>query len=268
MIKKRSLFFSLIGLFLLSSNVYAISEQPSVNINIELPLIGKCKANCNEEIGDKNIKPQDFLEMSVLLKFFRHLNHSKDIIDNNTMYKMYSFDKKIKKVKNKYKFLILYKNWITQNYDLSKFNDENKGYVKYKGIYILDENNICIGYCLMEKTYFGHQKDAIEIYKMRSLKKSNNFLKNKIVNPKLDFYEKDHGNYIERYAISDDFFEMQSFYPKELEKNLETRIKKVLNYNYIHGVDYEKISNNKLKGLENYEINPDSEDDENELDED
>ncbi|MFN4149976.1 MAG: hypothetical protein ACK4IX_03450, partial [Candidatus Sericytochromatia bacterium] len=203
----------------------------------------------------------------VLLKFFRYLNNSKDIIDNNYMYKIYDFDKIVKKVKSKYKFLILFSSDIANNFDRVKYIDYKRNYVKYKGIYILDENNICIGYCLMEKAYFGHQKDATEISQMRSLKKSTNFLKNKIVNPKLEFYEKDHGNYIERYAISDDFFEMQSFYPKELEKNLETRIKKVLNYNYIHGVDYEKISDSKLKGLENYEINPDSEDDENELDE-
>ena len=99
------------------------------------------------------------------------------------------------------------------------------------------------------------------------LNKSTNFLNNEIVNPKLEFYEKDHGDYIERYAISDNFFEMRAFYPKELEKNLKNRIKKVLNYNYINGVDYDKKSDSKLKGLSDYELNPDSEDDENEFNE-
>lgn len=256
---KKKIITFLLSFFVLNSNTYA-NNYPYVNIS----KIGECFEVCQDMFINNTAT---WSQLPTNLMFRRKLLENKFDIENDNFYSIFNFTRKTKRIKKKYKFFILFLSDIAKDFDREKYNNYKKNYVKYKGIYILDENNMCIGYCLIEKAYFGHQKNAIEISQIKNLNKNNNFLKNKIINPRLNFYEKDHGNYIERYAISDDFFEMQAFYPKELEKNLENRIKKVLNYNYIHGVDYQKINNNILKGLEEYEINQDSEDDENELDE-
>ena len=53
----------------------------------------------------------------------------------------------------------------------------------------------------------------------------------------LTFYEKQHGDYIERYALSESQFYMESFYPKVLENNIGKRLKEILNYNYEHSLE-------------------------------
>ena len=169
---KKYLILSFMSISICISNVYALSNTPYLNFSG----IGTCYKDCEEggyiEFNWKN-KPTMF-------RFMRTLSENKDNIINNRFYKQYNFKNKIKKVKKKYKFLFLYKNDIANNFDRIKYNNYKSNYVNYKGIYILDNNDICVGYCLIEKAYFGHHKDAVELSQIKSLNKSTNFLKNKI----------------------------------------------------------------------------------------
>lgn len=107
-----------------------------------------------------------------------------------------------------------------------------------RGIYILDKNNISIGYCILQQQGLVGVENEPEISQIKSLPVNLNYLKDDLMLPAgttIKFHEKDHGDYIERYAIVKDskmeYITMDGFYPKSLENKLKKRIVTVINDN-------------------------------------
>lgn len=172
-----------------------------------------------------NIPPPQ--ELNVRFTFIRLLGKNKSEIETTDIYLKDGMVIRNKKVKKKYNFFIY----------SDIFPGEKKGTEsKVKGIYILDENDRCIGYCFFDQQYIYYRRNEPEILAIKTLTKNNNYLKDELVTPSnmINFYEKDHGDFIERYAINDNNFYMEAFYPKVLENNIKSRITNMLNFNYQH----------------------------------
>lgn len=166
---------------------------------------------------------------SLIFQFDRLLGKPKNEILNHqkVINRIPSFRIKTVKLNNQY-------NSIVFKRELSRMS---------RGIYILNNSDISIGYCFLEQQYIGNLENEPEIIKIKSLSVNSNYLKNDINLPNgttLKFYEKDHGDYIERYCILDqedtenghtEHIMMDSFYPKILDSKLKKRIVTVLNYN-------------------------------------
>jgi hypothetical protein len=206
---------------LISNNTYADSSTlPSVDI--KNGLIGPDNG-ITKGVTSLEITP----EMSVSFRFKRMLGKTKSEIEVTDKLFKEGMLIHYKKVKNKYNFFIYHDVYF------GEFKNQSS---KVKGIYILDENDQCIGYCFFEQKNIFYRKNEPEIVKIKSLKVHPNYLKNylKIPASQITFYEQEHGDYIERYAINDQFFFMDAFYPKVLEQNIKDRVIEVLNYNYEH----------------------------------
>ena len=158
-------------------------------------------------------------------EYNRNLNKNKSVLASNIEY---------------YKPHIIEK----QNYNIIRFYD---GRIRWRqgivGIYILNKQDIIVGYCLIEK--IGDLKSANflstspVIAQMRALTNNNSFLQNNLTIPAnvtVNFYEQDHGTFIERYGFAEDNtyeeFVMDAFYPKEVENDLIPFIKQALNANF------------------------------------
>lgn len=213
---------------LLSFSSYAGSMvEPSVTINNGAITLG------GKQLEDKAMMMREIMNPDGSFKFTppivfrlkRYLGKTKAEIENADPEKKILFEKKYKRIKNKYDFLIY-----------SYYSEK-----KSKGVYIFDKNNICVGYCFIIRREIPTElKNEPELVKIRSLNKNSKYLKEELEIPrdKITFHEKSNGNYIERYALGTDLydfsetFELDAFYPKELEKNMSKRIADVLNTNY------------------------------------
>lgn len=125
----------------------------------------------------------------------------------------------------------------------SMHGSEKLGMYKDKGIYVFDNNDICIGYVSVIKgKTLSHLQNNPKILKMKALKKSTKYLKEDLLVPRtqIDFYEKDHGDYIERFGINKDFIFLDAFYPKDLDEYMSKKIVEVLNFNYISSKEANK----------------------------
>lgn len=233
---KKSIILSIFPV-LISLSSYANNIEPFVNINN-----GVITPN-GEPLKDDAIMIRSLVnpdgsskEPSVIIfRFKRFLGKTKQEIENLDTTKKDFFEKRYKSVKNKYNLLI--------------YSDGYK--TKAKGIYIFDKNDICIGYCFLTQRYIP--KEVInepELVKIKSLTKNAKYLNDeleKVVKNNVIFYEKSNGNYIERYALGRSLnglvetFDLDAFYPKDLEKNMSKRIADVLNTNYKY--DQELLKN-------------------------
>ncbi len=215
--------YSLYGVFIFSLNINNISyadtiKQPATKLDdifwnrIAVPGIVPI------DQGKEEILPFKF-EM-FLGKTIEEINNIK-----RETYSLYGFKKKDLNYKNKYKIIIYPMYYGSKKY--GRYND--------KGIYIFNNQSICIGYLFVTKEYPIDQiSNEPEIISIKSMLQNNNYLGNKLKIPRsqINFYEKENGDYIERYGLNNEYLYMQGFYPKELEKFMSKRIVNVLNFNY------------------------------------
>ncbi len=218
--------YSLYGIFIFSLNINNISyadtiKQPSIKIDSSfwnrtgIPGISS---------GDDGLEK---IEKGIPFKFEIFLGKSKDEINNvkRETYSLDGFKKKEINYKNKYKILVYPRYYGVKIY--GRYLD--------KGIYIFNNQNICIGYLFVTKEYTTEQiYNEPEIINIKSMIQNSSYLLNKLKMPRnqITFYEKENGDYIERYGLNNDYLYMQGFYPKELEKFMSKRIISVLNFNY------------------------------------
>lgn len=230
-------------------------KNPSVNI--VNGYIGQDRT-VRPTAGDIAFDIAPLSERNIRFDFIRLLGKNKSEIEATDKDLKSSMAQKYKKVKKKYRFLIY----------SDIYSGKEKGTeIKEKGIYILDENDICIGYAFFDTEYIYYKANDPEILGIKGLTKNSNYLKNELVTPpnKINFYEKDHGDYVEKYAINDEYFYMEAFYPKVLENNVKTRIKNILNFNYTHSFPTD-IYQDPDSEVTNFSVN--IEDDENNAPED
>jgi hypothetical protein len=106
-----------------------------------------------------------------------------------------------------------------------------------RAIYILRQNeDKTIGYCLLAPININGFPDDAVIKQIKMLKPNNNFLLGQLKMPeksKVEFYEKNHENFIERYAIAKsehlEYLLIEMFIPKELDNQLKPRIIRSIN---------------------------------------
>jgi hypothetical protein len=132
------------------------------------------------------------------------------------------------------------------NYNLLTLNLSETG-IRNDGVYVFDNQNNIIGYCLLEPLDIYFYQDASVILNIKSLTPNSNYLQVEIIIPAnmtLKFYERDAGNFIERYAIviskNRAILLQDSFYPKNLEENMKPYIVRAINYNLNY---YDKLDN-------------------------
>lgn len=218
-----------------------IDFTPSIDINGGIAMTPEDQMKLSTDVS-LNIDRSIRLSPEIRFRIKRYLGKSKAEIETSDIEYKDIFTAKYKNINNKYSFLIY-------NYYAGE---------KSKCVYIFDKNNICVGYCFLEGYKIKPEiKNEPELVKIRSLNKNSKYLKEELEIPKdkITFYEKSNGNYIERYALGTDLydfsetFELDAFYPKELEKNMSKRIADVLNTNY----KYQKERLEKLRFNKNHD---------------
>lgn len=194
---------------------------------IKQPLI-----NVNRTFWNRTGVPGDIPSSEFVLFIKKGISHKYEnlINKNKEQIREYNLKHANFKIKNKS---------IKNRYDLSVFplikGSKEYGRYKDKGIYIFNKSDVCIGHLFLTK---GNLIDYVinqpEFVTVKGMTLNANYLGNKLVIPRneIKFYEKDHGDFIERYAMNDKYLYMQAFYPKELENFMQKRIIDVLNFNY------------------------------------
>lgn len=110
-----------------------------------------------------------------------------------------------------------------------------------KAIYILNKENVSIGYCLLDPMVSDFKDNLFVtdsvVRQITSLQVNNNLLKNKKFYPNTSaiVYEKEHDGYIERYILGktqhSEMLLLDAFYPKEFDSVLKEKITKNIRLN-------------------------------------
>lgn len=177
-------------------------------------------------IGDPSLLQSEGGGSNVAIGFFnRNLNKNKSALARDIKY---------------YKPHIIEKT----NYNIIRFYDTRSFWLQsIVGIYILNKQDIIVGYCLIGKIGNLKRENILSnspiIAQMKSLNHNNSYLQNDLIIPSnvtVNFYEQEHDTFIERYCFAEDSkYEaliLEAFYPKELEYDLVLYIKQVLNANF------------------------------------
>ncbi len=174
-------------------------------------------------IGDPSLLKLEVATGDLVLGIFnRNLNQVKSILNDDINY---------------YKPHII----VKQNYNIIRFIEKERQ--NLVGIYILNQQDIIVGYCLISKIGNLKKSVAIEtsstITQMKGLTNNNSYLQSNLIIPgsvTVNFYEQDHGTFIERYCFAEDnnyeALVLDAFYPKEIESDLTNFIIAGLNSNF------------------------------------
>lgn len=208
-------------------------------------------------VGIPGVASNSNIDEVVSMRFGYHINDSLAKVekDESEFRDIFLNDKKDNKVK-------IIKNKKVKIY-LDLYGSRKLGMYKDKGIYVFDNNDICIGYVSVIKgKTLSHLQNNPKILKMKSLKKSTKYLKEDLLVPRtqIDFYEKDHGDYIERFGINKDFIFLDAFYPKDLDEYMSKKIVEVLNFNYISSKEANKHNMSEHEFEENLKKEKDKDD--------
>ncbi len=193
---------------LINSNNAFANPEPSVNFDGNLGKIDKYNPNTYSYLSKA-----DYLRMIGKR--------------NNEIYSKYPNVKKDEKIKFKDHTFLSFKS-----------NLDKEPYLIKQGTYILNSSDICVGYLLIQDFSVEEFLDQTILNTIESLAK-NNSLKGKFQIPsniQIIVYQRDAGNFIERYVVAKTRFEklllLDAFYPKELDNTFEALIISTLSNNF------------------------------------